>query len=98
MGIIASWYKNCGEKYATELFPFRWTAVGQPPAKVVMGKGSGINSVHMWLGQIGMQVSEEDALKILAAVKSYSLKNKKLLTEAEFREVARQTVGQHAAA
>ena len=41
-GIIASWFKNCGEKYATELFPIRWSAVGQPPAEVVMGKGSGI--------------------------------------------------------
>ena len=41
-GIIASWFKNCGEKNATELFPIRWSAVGQPPAEVVMGKGSGI--------------------------------------------------------
>ena len=48
-GIIASWFKNCGEKYATELFPIRWSAVGQPPAEVVMGKGSGIDSVNMWL-------------------------------------------------
>ncbi len=97
-GIIASWYKNCGEKFATELFPFRWSAVGQPAPKVVMGKGSGIDSVHMWLGKIGMQVSEEDALKILAAVKRRSLQTKKLLTEAEFREVARKAIGQHAAA
>jgi len=97
-GIIASWYKNCGEKFATELFPFRWSAVGQPPAKVVMGKGSGIDSVHMWLQQIGMQVSEEDALKVLAAVKSHSLKTKRLLTEAEFREVAQKVIGKSAAA
>ena len=97
-GIIASWYKNCGEKFATELFPFRWSAVGQPPAKVVMGKGSGIDSVYIWLAQIGMQVSEEDALKILAAVKSYSLKTKKLLTEAEFREIAQKVVPRSAAA
>jgi isopropylmalate/homocitrate/citramalate synthase len=97
-GIIASWYKNCGEKFATELFPFRWSAVGQPAAKVVMGKGSGIDSVHMWLQKIGMQVSEEDALKILAAVKNHSLKTKKLLTEAEFREVAQKVVPRSAAA
>jgi isopropylmalate/homocitrate/citramalate synthase len=97
-GIIASWFKNCGEKFATELFPIRWSAVGQPPAKVVMGKGSGIDSINLWLQQAGMQVSDEDALKITAAVKAYSLKNKKLLTEAEFREVARKTIGQSAAA
>jgi isopropylmalate/homocitrate/citramalate synthase len=95
-GIIASWYKNCGEKYATELFPIRWSAVGQPPAEVVMGKGSGIDSVNLWLQQLGMQVSEEDALKILAAVKAYSLKNKKMLSRGEFREVAQKVVGQRA--
>jgi len=88
-GIIASWYKNCGDKFATELFPFRWDAVGQPAATVVMGKGSGIDSVNMWLQKAGMQVSDEDALKITAAVKAHSLKTKKLLTEAEFRDVAR---------
>lgn len=97
-GIIASWFKNCGEKYATELFPIRWNAVGQPAAKVVMGKGSGIDSVNLWLQQMGMQVSEEDAMKVLAAVKAHSLKTKKLLTEAEFREVAKRTLGQSAAA
>src|SRR3990172_6678370 len=53
-GIIASWFKNCGEKFATELFPIRWNAVGQPPAEVVMGKGSGIDSVNLWLQQLGM--------------------------------------------
>ena len=80
-GIIASWFKNCGEENATELFPIRWSAVGQPPAEVVMGKGSGIDSVNMWLQDVGMQVSEDDAMKILAAVKLYSLKNKKMLSQ-----------------
>jgi hypothetical protein len=62
-----------------------------------MGKGSGIDSIHMWLQKAGMQVSEEDALKITAAVKAHSLKTKKLLTEAEFREVAKGVLGQAAA-
>jgi isopropylmalate/homocitrate/citramalate synthase len=92
-GIIASWFKNCGEKNATELFPIRWSAVGQPPAEVVMGKGSGIDSVNMWLKDVGMQVSEEDAMKVLQAVKLHSLNNKKMLTHAEFRDVARATLG-----
>ncbi len=92
-GIIASWFKNCGEKNATELFPIRWSAVGQPPAEIVMGKGSGIDSVNAWLHDVGMQVSEEDAMKVLQAVKLHSLKNKKMLTHAEFRDVARATLG-----
>lgn len=96
-GIIASWFKNCGEKNATELFPVRWSAVGQPPAEVVMGKGSGIDSVNMWLQHIGMQVSEEDALKITAAVKAHSLKGKKMLSHAEFRDLAKSVVSRAAA-
>ena len=92
-GIIASWFKNCGEKNATELFPIRWSAVGQPPAEVVMGKGSGIDSVNMWLQDVGMQVSEEDAMKVLQATKLYSLKNKKMLSHAEFRDLARSVLG-----
>jgi isopropylmalate/homocitrate/citramalate synthase len=86
-GIIASWFKNCGDKFATELFPMRWDAVGQPAATVVMGKGSGIDSIHMWLQKAGIQASDEDAMKIMQAVKAHSLKTKKLLTEAEFKQV-----------
>jgi isopropylmalate/homocitrate/citramalate synthase len=97
-GIIASWFKNCGERHATELFPIRWNAVGQPPAEVVMGKGSGIDSVNLWLQQLGMQVSEEDALKITAAVKARSLNSKKLLTHGEFRDLAKGIVARSLAA
>jgi isopropylmalate/homocitrate/citramalate synthase len=97
-GIIASWFKNCGEKYATELFPVRWNFVGQPPAEVVMGKGSGIDSVKTWLEQLGIEASDEEATKMTAQVKSYSLKTKKLLTESEFRKIAQDVIGQRAAA
>jgi hypothetical protein len=44
-----------------------------------------------------MQVSEEDALKITAAVKAYSLKNKKMLTRGEFRDLAKSIVDRAAA-
>jgi isopropylmalate/homocitrate/citramalate synthase len=91
-GIIASWYKNCGEQYATELFPVRWTATGNAPAKVIMGKGSGIDSVNMWLTEAGMQVSDEDALKITQAVKAQSLKTKKLLNRQEFKDLAKRVI------
>jgi len=97
-GIIASWYKNCGEEYATELFPVRWNAVGQPAPVVVMGKGSGIDSVKMWLEQMGIEASDEEALAITAAVKKYSLNSKQLLTQDEFRKVAKGVLGQRAAA
>ncbi len=91
-GIIASWYKNCGEKYATELFPFRWNVVGQPPADVVMGKGSGVDSVKIWLERMKMSATEDEVAKILAVVKTFSLNNKRLLTEAEFRDIAEDII------
>ena len=94
-GIIASWYKNCGEQFATELFPVRWTATGNNPAKVVMGKGSGIDSVNLWLQEAGMQVSDEDALKITQAVKVHSMGTKKLLTQAEFLDVAKKVIDEN---
>lgn len=96
-GIIASWYKNCGEQFATELFPVRWTATGNSPAKVVMGKGSGIDSVNMWLQDAGMQVSDEDALKITMAVKMASLASKKLLTKEQFLDIAKKTIDENRA-
>lgn len=97
-GIIASWFKNCGDKYATELFPVRWDFVGQPPAEVVMGKGSGIDSVKSWLEHLGIEASDEEATAMTAAVKKHSLKTKGLLTESEFRMIAEDVVRQRATA
>jgi isopropylmalate/homocitrate/citramalate synthase len=97
-GIIASWYKNCGEQFATELFPVRWSATGNEGARVVMGKGSGIDSVNMWLQEAGMQVSDEDALKITQAVKQHSLKSKKLLSRSEFADIAKRVIDESRAA
>ena len=90
-GIIASWFKNCGDKFATELFPVRWSAVGQPAATIVMGKGSGIDSVKMWLEEAGIEASDEEAMAITMEVKKYSIGTKKLLTEGEFRTDRKST-------
>jgi hypothetical protein len=63
-----------------------------------MGKGSGIDSVNMWLQEAGMQVSDEDALKITQAVKAQSLKTKKLLTRNEFKDLAKRVLDENRAA
>jgi isopropylmalate/homocitrate/citramalate synthase len=86
-GIIASWWQNCGKDNPTELFPFHWDLVGQPPAKVVLGKGSGIDSIKAALKDIGVQATEEEAMQVVAGVKEFSLEHKRLLTDAEFRSV-----------
>jgi len=86
-GIIASWYQNCGDENATELFPFRWELVGQSPARVVMGKGSGIDSVKNKLQKKGIDFTEEEAMSVVSAVKEFSLQHKRLLTDQEFDSI-----------
>jgi isopropylmalate/homocitrate/citramalate synthase len=86
-GIIASWWQNCGKDRPTELFPFRPELVGQPPAKVVLGKGSGIDSIKAALKDVGVQATEEEAMQVVVGVKEFSLQHKRLLTDAEFRSV-----------
>jgi isopropylmalate/homocitrate/citramalate synthase len=91
-GIIASWFENCTADNATELFPFHWDVVGQSPARVVMGKGSGIDSVKSGLRKLGVPFTEEEAMRVVVAVKDFSLKHKRLLTEAEFRNIVGTTL------
>jgi isopropylmalate/homocitrate/citramalate synthase len=91
-GIIASWWQNCGKDNPTELFPFRWDVVGQPPAKVVLGKGSGIDSIKAALKGIGVDATEEEAMQVVVAVKEFSLQHKRLLTDGEFRSIVAKTL------
>ena len=91
-GIIASWWQNCGEQNATELFPYRWDVVGQPGAKVVLGKGSGIDSIKAGLRSMGIDFTEEEAMSVVMAVKEFSLQRKRLLTDAEFRSVVNKVL------
>jgi isopropylmalate/homocitrate/citramalate synthase len=91
-GIIASWFENCGVENATELFPFRWDVVGQAPVSVVFGKGSGIDSVKWGMRKLGVEFNEEEAMRVVAAVKDFSLRNKRLLTDAEFTNIVKATL------
>ncbi|RPI34345.1 MAG: pyruvate carboxyltransferase [Chloroflexota bacterium] len=88
-GIISTWVENVGNQDITEVFPYRWEVVGQKPVELVLGKGSGLDSVRHWLKKIGIEnASDEDVAAILAKVKAASLESKRLLTEDEFRRLA----------
>jgi isopropylmalate/homocitrate/citramalate synthase len=91
-GIIASWFQNCGAEHPTELFPYHWDVVGQPPARIVLGKGSGIDSIKGALRERGIEFTEDEAMQVVAAVKEFSLRHKRLLTETEFRSVVEATL------
>jgi isopropylmalate/homocitrate/citramalate synthase len=86
-GIITTWLKNVGDDL-TEPFPYRPELVGQPQPEAVLGKGSGIDSVAIWLGTNGLNDAETTQIEtILAEVKGKSLAKKGLLTNDEFLEI-----------
>jgi isopropylmalate/homocitrate/citramalate synthase len=87
-GIIASWWKNCGDTAPTEIFPFLWDVVGNNPGRVVMGRGSGLDSIKVWLQKTGREGTEEQVTQILTEVKKFGYAHKRLLTESEFCELA----------
>jgi len=88
-GIITSWVRNCGHQDITEVFPFRWEMVGNQPVDVVLGKGSGVDSIKFWLDKLKMgNASEVDVMDILVKVKQFSLENKCLLSVDEFQTIA----------
>ena len=89
-GIITTWVKNVGNEL-TEAVPFLPELVGQPPVELVLGKGSGIDSVAIWLGRHGVNDAEtSDMEAILTEVKAKSLEKKGLLDDEDFLAIARE--------
>lgn len=92
-GIIATWVKNVGEANLTEAFPYRPGLVGQPDPQIVLGKGSGIDSVAIWLGRHGIDdASPKEIEEILREVKARSLEKKGLLDDDEFLDIVRRVI------
>ena len=91
-GIITTWFKNLDGKNMTEMFPFLWDMVGQHAPNIVLGKGSGIDSIGIWLDRINVKATDEEMMAILVEVKQLSLEKKALLTEDEFRKIVDSTV------
>jgi len=88
-GIIASWVRNVGSEHLLEAFPFRPEFVGQTGPEIVLGKGSGLDSVAVWLDKVGLGPADEARMTaILAEVKAKSLEKKGLLTPDEFHAIA----------
>ncbi|HET9259037.1 MAG TPA: pyruvate carboxyltransferase [Acidimicrobiia bacterium] len=91
-GIIATWVNNVGDELL-EPFPFRPELVGQSPPEIVLGKGSGLDSVAIWLGRHGIFDAETKEIEtILAEVKGRSLAKKGLLDDEEFLDIVREVL------
>jgi isopropylmalate/homocitrate/citramalate synthase len=85
-GIPANWWLRCKDEHPTEVFPVLPSLIGQADVEVVLGKGSGTDSVAYWLGRIDQPVPPFDQLlELTMQVKEISMTKHGLLTEAEFR-------------
>lgn len=92
-GIITTWVRNVGDEYLTEAFPYRPELVGQSPPQLVLGKGSGLDSVAAWLERVGRSATPEETQDILVQVKERSLADKGLLDEERFVEIVDRVTG-----
>lgn len=91
-GIIATWVNNVGDDLL-EPFPYRPELVGQSAPEIVLGKGSGLDSVAIWLGRHGIADAETKEIEaILAEVKGRSLAKKGLLDDDEFLDIVREVI------
>jgi isopropylmalate/homocitrate/citramalate synthase len=98
-GIIASWVKNVGKERITEAFPYRPELVGQTGPRIVLGKGSGLDSVLIWLDKCGLgPASDDEMMAVLQEVKAASLERKGLLDEDAFVSIAQGVLARERAA
>lgn len=92
-GIIATWVNNVGDAKLTESFPYRPELVGQPPPEIVLGKGSGPDSIAVWLDRHDREATTEEIREILTEVKAKSLEVRRLLDDEEFLAIVDKVTG-----
>jgi isopropylmalate/homocitrate/citramalate synthase len=63
---------------------------------IVLGKKSGIDSIRIKVEELGLDVPEERYPELLEGVKRLGARNKRLVTDAEFRRLARRGGQGHA--
>ena len=87
-GIVTGWFRNSYADDPTIMYPVNPAFVGRETPKILMGKKSGLDNIWIWCEKLGLEMGEEEALKVLAAVKLRSHDLKRVLSEGEFMEIA----------
>jgi isopropylmalate/homocitrate/citramalate synthase len=87
-GIVTGWFKNAFDTHPTTVFPVHPDFVGHEAPRIVMGKKSGLDNIEVWSKKLGIELTEDEAMDVLKAVKLKSHDLKRVLTEEEFKEVA----------
>jgi isopropylmalate/homocitrate/citramalate synthase len=91
-GIIATWVRNVGDEL-TESFPYRPELVGQLHPTLVLGKGSGLDSIAAGLDRLGRTATTDEMQAILDEVKARSLEAKGLLDDDAFEAIVDEVTG-----
>ena len=97
-GIVTMFHRRCRGVEPLEYLPFAPELVGRPGVDIALGKGSGLANIEEHLERRGLTATPEQANEILARVKQVSIENKRLLTGAEFEEIAAAVLGKKAKA
>jgi isopropylmalate/homocitrate/citramalate synthase len=87
-GMVAGWVVNARHIDLTEVVPYRPSLVGQTGPAIVLGKGSGPDSVKDALDQLGMEADDALVRAILPRVKEAAIACHRLITLDEFAEIA----------
>jgi isopropylmalate/homocitrate/citramalate synthase len=95
-GIPASWWLKVRDSHPTEVFPILPSLLGFGEPEIVLGKGSGVDSIAYWLDKIGLQASPDQIQEIMVLVKDKAMAKNALVTEDEFRELASGYLQAHA--
>jgi len=83
-GIPSAWWMTVKDTRPTEVMPVLPSLMGAGDVEVVLGKGSGTDSLAFYLDKLGLSVPEDRMLDLLMMVKEKSMEKKGLLTEDEF--------------
>jgi len=87
-GIIASWWLRLKEiNKPLVMYPYTWDLVGQKGVEIILGKKSGRDSVIYKLKNLGLDLSTEEADRILEHVKEESTKRKSSIPDEVFKEI-----------
>lgn len=88
-GIVTGWFKNVFESDPTIVYPVHPDFVGHDAPNILMGKKSGLDNIELWTRKLGIELNNDEAMTVLKAVKQKSHDLKRVLTEDEFAEIAR---------
>ncbi len=89
-GIVTGWYKNVYDDDPTIVYPIHPKFVGHDAPDIYMGKKSGLDNIAIWSKRLDIDLSEEEAMKVLMKVKRTSHDKKRVLNENEFKEIVAQ--------